>query len=390
VTASFKRYPLARATWAHVDGQGHLAPNLPDYITDMTQSNRNTTTSDRLTTVLSYGTLVLLIYLVFRIVAPFLVPLAWSAVLGIFFYPIYEKLTGRLSPTLAALATTLGVTLLLILPVLFVMLYAAREAIDASAKIQAMVRSGSNPLPLDTIEALRQHLPESVQQIDFMDSLRQGAEKAAAFVAGSIGSILKNTLSFLLNLFILLFALFFMFRDGEKILRDARHLLPFEKELQDDMVKESRDLIFASVAVAVLIAAIQGLLGGLAFTLAGLPAPVFMGVLIAFFSIVPVVGSALIWVPAALWLAVNSHWGKALLVVAICAGVAGVADNLVRPLLLRNRTRLNDLLLFISILGGLEVFGLLGLVAGPTILAAALGVFRVYTERRDEMERKAV
>jgi predicted PurR-regulated permease PerM len=372
------------------DRQGHLAPNLPDYTTDMTQPNRNTTTSDRLTTVLSYGTLVLLIYLVFRIVAPFLVPLAWSAVLGIFFYPIYERLAGRLSPTLAALATTLGVTLLLILPVLFVMLYAAREAIDASAKIQAMVRSGSNPLPLDTIEALRQHLPESVQQIDFMDSLRQGAEKAAAFVAGSIGSILKNTLSFLLNLFILLFALFFMFRDGEKILRDARHLLPFEKELQDDMVKESRDLIFASVAVAVLIAAIQGLLGGLAFTLAGLPAPVFMGVLIAFFSIVPVVGSALIWVPAALWLAVNSHWGKALLVVAICAGVAGVADNLVRPLLLRNRTRLNDLLLFISILGGLEVFGLLGLVAGPTILAAALGVFRVYTERRDEMERKAV
>jgi predicted PurR-regulated permease PerM len=111
-----------------------------------------------------------------------------------------------------------------------------------------------------------------------------------------------------------------------------------------------------------------------------------MGVLIAFFSIVPVVGSALIWVPAALWLGLNGNWGKAVLVVIICGGVAGLADNLVRPLLLRNRTRLNDLLLFISILGGLQVFGLLGLVAGPTIVAAALGVFRVYTEHRDELD----
>jgi predicted PurR-regulated permease PerM len=91
-----------------------------------------------------------------------------------------------------------------------------------------------------------------------------------------------------------------------------------------------------------------------------------------------------------LWLGFHGHWGKAIVVLVICAGVAGVADNLVRPLLLRNRTRLNDLLLFISILGGLQLFGLLGLVAGPTILAVALGVFRVYTEHRDELEREAV
>jgi predicted PurR-regulated permease PerM len=163
-------------------------------------------------------------------------------------------------------------------------------------------------------------------------------------------------------------------------------LIPFEKSLQDEMLAESRDLIFASVAVALLIAAIQGVLGGTAFALTHLPAPVFMGVLIAFFSIVPVVGSALIWAPAALWLGLNGSWGKAALVVIICGGVAGVADNVVRPLLLRNRTRLNDLLLFISILGGLQVFGLLGLVAGPTIVAAALGVFQVYMQHRDERD----
>jgi len=83
---------------------------------------------------------------------------------------------------------------------------------------------------------------------------------------------------------------------------------------------------------------------------------------------------------------VNGHWGKAIIVVGMCGGVAGLADNLVRPMLLRNRTRLNDLLVFLSILGGLQVFGLLGLVIGPTVVAAALGVFRVYMESRERLE----
>jgi len=99
-----------------------------------------------------------------------------------------------------------------------------------------------------------------------------------------------------------------------------------------------------------------------------------------------VVGSALVWAPAVLWLGFQGHWGKALVVLAISGGVATVADNIVRPLLLRNRTRLNDLLLFISILGGLDAFGLLGLVIGPTVVAAALGVFRVYMEHREQVE----
>jgi predicted PurR-regulated permease PerM len=219
-----------------------------------------------------------------------------------------------------------------------------------------------------------------------MSPLQQGAEKVGSYLAGSLAGMLKNLLTFFVNLFILLFALFFVFRDGERILRAVRHLLPFEKSLQDEMLSESRDLIFASVAVALLIAGIQGFLGGVAFAVTGLPAPVFMGVLIAFFSIVPVVGSALIWIPAGAWLGFHGHWGKAIVVLVICGGVAGIADNLVRPLLLRNRTRLNDLLLFISILGGIQVFGLLGIVVGPTIVAAALGVFRVYTEHRDVLE----
>src|SRR5262249_6589011 len=145
-----------------------------------------------------------------------------------------------------------------------------------------------------------------------------------------------------------------------------------------NMLHESKELIFASVAVGLIIAGIQGSLGGMAFAITGIPNALFWGVVMAFASLIPAVGSALVWIPAALWLGFSGHWGKAVVVLAICGGLAGTVDNLVRPLLLRNRTRLNEFLLFISVLGGLEVFGVLGLVVGPTIVAAAMGLFQVY------------
>ena len=352
----------------------------------MMAANRNTQTSDRLTTVLSYGALILLGYLVFLVVSPFLLPLAWSGVLAIFFYPVYELLRRRYSANWSAAICTLGVTFLLIVPVLLVLLYATREAVDASARVREAVTSGYTLVPSDIANTLRQHLPESWQELDFTSYLRQGAEKAATFLASRVGSLLKNLFSFVVNLFILLFALFFVFRDGESIVRAARHLIPFERNVQDDMLQESRELIFASVALSLMIAAVQGTLGGIAMALAGFTAPVFLGLLLGFCSVIPVVGSALIWVPAVLWLGFNGHWPKAVLVVIICGGIAGLADNVLRPLLLRNRTRLNDLLIFISILGGLDAFGLLGLILGPTIVAAALGVLRVHMERQEELE----
>jgi predicted PurR-regulated permease PerM len=294
-----------------------------------------------------------------------------------------------MKPTWAALAATLGVTLLLIVPALVVLVYTARETLDAMGTMQtALGVHGQGPnqnLILSVEEWVRTRLPASWQTVDLSDSLRQAAEKAATFLGQRFAGLLRNLVSFGVDLVLLIFALFFMFRDGREILRGVRHLMPFEDDIQEEVLGESKELIFASVAVALVIAAIQGSLGSIAFGITGVPTPLFWGVLIGFFSLVPVVGSALIWVPAAAWLGFTGHWGKAIVVLAICGGVATVADNIVRPLLLRNRTRLNELLLFISVLGGLEVFGLLGLVAGPTIVAAAMGVFRVYMDHRDEI-----
>lgn len=355
-----------------------------------TLRERNQTTSDQVTTVLSYGALLLLGYLVYEITAPFLVPLAWSAVLAIFFYPLHEKVLRRLKPTRAALVSTLAVTFLLIVPALLVLFYTSKQAIDAAGKAQVLLQAPDKALPTHMLDWLKSQLPESLQDVDISDQLKQGAETAARYLAARLGGLVRNLFTFFLDLFVVIFALFFMFRDGDEVVRAIKHLVPFDHAIQEDMVRESQELIFASVAVGLLIAAIQGALGGFAFAIVGVGAGIFWGVLMGFFSLLPVVGSALIWLPAAVWLAISGHVWKGLIIAAICGGVSTVADNIVRPLLLRNRTHLNELLLFISVLGGIEVFGLLGLVAGPTIVAAAMGVFRVYMAHRDRLEELSV
>jgi len=156
--------------------------------------------------------------------------------------------------------------------------------------------------------------------------------------------------------------------------------LPFDAEHQEAMIIQVRDLISASVITSLLVSAIQGALGGAGFAIVGLPAPVFWGVAMAFFSLVPVVGSGLIFVPAALWLGFTGHWWRAALLLAICAGVSTVVDNVLRPLLLGGRTELSGLVIFISVVGGVNLFGMLGLVLGPILVAITAGVLSVYQE----------
>jgi predicted PurR-regulated permease PerM len=215
---------------------------------------------------------------------------------------------------------------------------------------------------------------------NIFETLEQGIERQAGFLAERIGTILKNIASFIFDLFVMIFAMFYFFRDGGKVLRAVRSLLPFDDQHRDAMINQAGELITASVATSLLIAAIQGALGGLGFAIVGLPAPVFWGVAMAFFSLVPVVGSGLIFVPASLWLGFTGHWGRALLLVAICAGISTVVDNVLRPLLLGGRAELSGLVVFISVVGGINLFGMLGLVLGPILVAMAAGVLSVYRE----------
>ena len=350
----------------------------------MTQNpvpSSNATTSDRLTTVLSYGVLLLLIYLVFRIYEPFLAALGWAAILVIFFYPMHARLARKFSATKAAVISTLAVTILLIVPAILVTTLFVREAVSISRGVQHSIVEQHAPTVANKWAWIARRVPGLDPNANVADMVEQGVQKEAGYLAERLGTILRNIAAFIFDLFVMIFAMFYFFRDGDQIIRGVRSILPFDAEHRDTMMRQSRDLISASVMTSLIIAAIQGILGGLGFAIVKLPTPLFWGVAMAFFSLVPVVGSGLIFVPASLWLGFTGHWGRAILLLAICAGVSTVVDNVLRPLLLGGRTELSALVIFISVVGGVGLFGMLGLVLGPILVAMAASVLAVYMER---------
>ncbi len=191
----------------------------------------------------------------------------------------------------------------------------------------------------------------------------------------------------------MLFALFFFLRDGDTIIDQVRLSLPFEESMRERMLTEARDLIFASVTTSLVIAVVQGIVCGSAFAIVGLNSALFWGVLMAFLSLLPVVGAWPVWIPAAIWLFSTGHSGRALVLIAICGGLGSTIDNILRPILLGGRSSLNALLVFISVLGGIAVFGALGIVLGPVVVATAVGILDAYsgkdTKRRISAHAKA-
>jgi predicted PurR-regulated permease PerM len=341
----------------------------------------NATTSDRLTTVLSYGVLLLLLYLVFRIYEPFLSALGWAAILVIFFYPMHRRLARRFSESRAAVLSTLAVTILLIVPSILVTTLFVREALAISRGVQHSIVEQHAPAIAKSWYWIAHHVPGLDPNANVFEMLEQGIEKQAGYLAQRLGTVLANIATFVFDLFVMIFAMFYFFRDASQIIRGVRSILPFDAEHRDSMITQARDLISASVTTSLIIAAIQGALGGAGFAIVGLPTPIFWGVAMAFFSLVPVVGSGLIFVPASLWLGFTGHWGRAILLLLICAVVSTVVDNVVRPLLLGGRTELSGLVIFISVVGGVGMFGMLGLVLGPILVATAASVLAVHIDK---------
>jgi predicted PurR-regulated permease PerM len=258
-----------------------------------------------------------------------------------------------------------------------------REAVSISRGVHTSIMQDHAPIISKTWTWIAQRVPGLDPNADVVDMLEQAVQKQAGFLAERLGTVLKNIATFIFDLFVMIFALFYFFRDADEIIHGVHKILPFDAEHRDAMIVQARDLISASVTTSLIIAAIQGVLGGLGFVLVGLPTPLFWGVAMAFFSLVPVVGSGLIFVPAALWLGFTGHWGRALLLLVICAGVTTLVDNVLRPILLGGRTELSGLFIFISVVGGVAVFGMLGLVLGPILVATAASVLAVYMKRSE-------
>jgi predicted PurR-regulated permease PerM len=217
------------------------------------------------------------------------------------------------------------------------------------------------------------------------DVLRMATSRIGGLVAEFAGFLARSIAVVLFNVIVMLFALFFFFRDGDAIMVRIRRVLPFDPSFSEGRIRETTELIRASLSSGLIVALVQGAIGGVAFAALGIGAPVFWGVTMAFFSLLPL-GAWIVWFPVALWLILTGETGRGIALAAIGAGGISLVDNFLRPMLLAGRTEMNGLLVFISLLGGISAFGLLGLVLGPVIMAAAISFVDAYaTDRRETM-----
>ncbi len=335
------------------------------------------TGKDRFQHLLFYVLVLLTGYLAFLVIRPFLAPLGWAAVFAVMFYGVKETLAERLGPNRAALVTTLLAAVLIVAPAVLLVAVLAREVPPVIDYVQQMTLAAPDRIAR-IWEGFRLRSPLALPE-DPTSLLRDGVQRALAFLAPQAGAVVADLLATLGSLFVMLFALFFLLRDGATIGRQISDLLPLPARERQRLMSDTRDLVIASVGAGLMVAAAQGTIGGIAFWLLGISAPVIWGVAMAMGSLVPVVGAALVWAPTALWLLMSGQVGRGTVLVVVGALGISMADNILRPLVLSGRSSASGLVIFIGLLGGVSAFGFIGLVIGPIVLVTAGSLLAVFT-----------
>jgi len=340
--------------------------------------------------VLAVGGIAIVGLLLFKVLEPFLGPLAWAIFLGFLLQPWQARLTRLLRgrKSVSAFALTMLVLLLFIGPLTALAVAFARQAADLAGMLQVWIGRqqgrtlsdyGDLPVVGRVLDWLDQNAQISAAHVQawLVEGSRHLFEQLAALggtaFLGAVGTVLAFT--------VMLFLLFFFIRDGRSIARGGASLVPLAPGRREDLADRLASVTRAVVRGTVLTAMIQGLLLGIGFTAVGLPAPVVFGVLAAVLSVVPLGGTALVWAPAVVVLLMQGRYASSGVLLAFGVVVSTV-DNFLKPLLISDRTELPTLGVFIGVLGGLAAFGVIGLFLGPVVIALALALIDFTREKK--------
>lgn len=341
--------------------------------------------------LVAYTLGLLFLYLLYLLLSPFVTAIVWAAVVGTATFPLYEKLHGlfRGRGGVAAAVMTLLVFLVIVLPALGLVVLLAGEAADAYRYLESSAASGG----ITGFESLRAHPAVApwiaradallrALDIDVGKDLLPAAKQAVASLAGFARGLLANVFISLFNLLMTLIILFFIYRDGIRLQDEFWGALPI-RDADKSALKENVSRVLTAGVIGIFgTCVVQGLLGGIAFWIAGLPSPVLFGSLMAVASLVPFVGTALFWLPGGIYLLVAGKTAKGIFLLAWGALVVGSADNVVRPLVIGGKADLPFSLMALGAIGGFAAFGLIGVVIGPVVLSLSLVFFGMYKARK--------
>jgi predicted PurR-regulated permease PerM len=334
------------------------------------------------------------LYLCWQMLQPFVQVLAWATVLVVAFYPVHRRLLARTKrPGTSALLSCLLVVVTILLPVTLIIFALVHEmsgfADSLKANVSALLDPNS-PVTGRFLNWLGQYV--NVEQLRSQDFLAERLKGMGGALAGRTLGFVGGVVGVIVEIFFVIFTMYYLFRDGHRIVNALPDVLPLERAQSEKILARTREVISASLYGVLVIASIQGALGGLMFWILGLPSPLVWAVVMTLLSMIPMAGAFIVWVPAAIFLAVSGFWVKAIILTAWGSLVIGTVDNFLRPKLVGEKTKLHELFIFFSVLGGLKVFGILGIVLGPVVLAitlALLDVFRQVEQTEDETRQES-
>lgn len=321
------------------------------------------------------------------VILPLYTAILWAVIFAILFFPVHARLERALGrhPNIAAALSVLMCICLVILPGLVLFNSLARQAADLITYLQ----SGE----MDLAGLFRQAeaiLPEEVREwlnarglnglASFRERLSALMLQGGGFFAGKAVSFGQNTLQFILAFGVMLYLLFFLFRDGDALTWRLHRSIPLSADHTRRFARRFTSVVRATVRGNIIIAVIQGGLGGLTFWALGLRPALLWGFTMSMLSLLPAVGAPLVWVPAVLYLALAGFWGKAVILMLIGVFVISLVDNLLRPPLVGQETRLPDYVVLISTVGGIALFGVNGIVIGPLIAALFMTAWSIFID----------
>lgn len=323
------------------------------------------------------------------ITLPFYSAILWAAIFAIVFFPLHNRIETILRghQNIAAGISVLTCLCLVIAPSLMVLTLLLQQG----SELYQHMESGDVNIT-DALHRFHDILPNFIQKrtaeidLQWLGHLRERFSPAlvegGSFFAARALSFGQSTLEFVLAFGVMLYLLFFLFRDGRALARTIRLAIPLSEDHTRQFASKFTSVVRATIRGNVIIAIVQGSIGGVAFWALGLRSAMLLGVGMSILSLMPVVGAAIIWIPAAAYLALSGMWGKAVTLTLIGVFVIGVVDNLLRPPLVGQETRLPDYVVLLSTVGGIALVGINGFVIGPLVAALFLAAWSIFMAER--------
>lgn len=321
-------------------------------------------------------------YLGYLIFKPFFIPIAWAAVFSILFFPVYSFVLRYLRWKSAASLIVLVLILFIILgPISYLSFLLIQELKTITASADTGVIAGlKDMMQHPALENLLERIMSffNITEEELNQSVNENVMQIGHDILGGIRKGIAGIITGFLDFIFMTITIFFLLKDGPGFARKLLEYMPFSDSQKQNLVNKLRDIIVATMFGGVVVGIVQGSAGGLAFALLGISSPVLWGFAMAIASFLPLIGPFVIWMPAAVFLFVQGAVGKGIALILIGAFGISLIDNFLRPAIIGTRTKMPFLLLFFTVLGGIKVFGLIGFILGPLILAVFLSVIEVF------------